>query len=302
MPDVTTLALSEYRRQLARRAAMERTARRLWRRLAPGAIWASWLPVRMELLATLTQQQELSVEDAGFYVATLLVAQSVDPEGPTVNPFSLAGIASDGRNLATLLDQSAKLALQALRAGRAEAEAMAAGEASLEMIVGTQLADAFRVATGVNVAARTQVAGYIRTLVGASCGRCVVLAGKFFRWNQGFQRHPLCDCIHQAIGEKPDLNRLARTPLEVFNEFTRAQQDRAFGKAGAEAIRDGADVAQVVNARRGMSVAGRRIRTTTEGTTRPDLAGRVRLMPEAIYDLASTREEAIRLLRQHGYI
>lgn len=52
--------------------------------------------------------------------------------------------------------------------------------------------------------------------------------------------------------------------------------------------------------------------TTTEGATRRGLAGQrlgaeskkraQRLTPEGVYRLASTPEEAIALLRQHGYL
>jgi hypothetical protein len=62
----------------------------------------------------------------------------------------------------------------------------------------------------------------------------------------------------------------------------------------------------VVNARRGMTTAATRVRTTTEATTRrgrlPGQAAGVRLMPESIYDLASDRDEDVRLLRRNGYI
>lgn len=81
-----------------------------------------------------------------------------------------------------------------------------------------------------------------------------------------------------------------------------AEQDKAFGKAGAQAIRDGADIGQVVNARRGMYSAGG-VDYTRESTTKRGVAeGQTRLMPESIYRLASSRDEAIRLLRQYRYI
>jgi len=89
----------------------------------------------------------------------------------------------------------------------------------------------------------------------------------------------------------------------------------AFTVAGAQAIRDGADIFQVVNARRGMSTVttfGRQLSTTTEGVTRRGFAGQrmraagvsspVRLTPQAIYELASDRAEAIRLLYRFGYL
>lgn len=82
-----------------------------------------------------------------------------------------------------------------------------------------------------------------------------------------------------------------------------AEQDKAFGKAGAEAIRNGANISQVVNARRGMYTAGGTDYTRTSTTRRGQTRGRARLMPEAIFkQAAGDRAEAIRLLRQHRYI
>lgn len=88
-------------------------------------------------------------------------------------------------------------------------------------------------------------------------------------------------------------------PRAYFDSLDEAQQNRLFTKAGAQAIRDGADLNQVVNSRRGMRAAG----TTTESTTRFGVVpGRVRLMPEALYGQAGSRDEAIQLLMQHGYL
>lgn len=91
-----------------------------------------------------------------------------------------------------------------------------------------------------------------------------------------------------------------------------SEQDRVFGKAGAEAIRAGADIGQVVNARRGMSSAavfGREVAVTNEGTTNRRRFGqklstrRPRLMPEQIIaEAKGDRAEAVRLLSLHGYI
>ncbi len=119
--------------------------------------------------------------------------------------------------------------------------------------------------------------------------------------------------------------------------MSQAEQDKVFGRAGAQAIRDGADMGQVVNARRGMYTAGRlRVAATREGTTVRGLYGgyeidpvtgqlrrrkasemerrrsggrhisgtrSIRLMPEQIYlDAGNDRAEAIRLLRRFGYL
>lgn len=128
-------------------------------------------------------------------------------------------------------------------------------------------------------------------------------------------------------------------PRKYFDSLTDAEQDRTFTAAGAEAIRLGANPAQVVNARRaaaGLTTAGARVtgpearilrggRTrgrleaqdvygrqllvTSEGVTVHGVAGKrlgarsPRLMPESILKIAGDdREEAIRLLKRFGYV
>jgi hypothetical protein len=91
-------------------------------------------------------------------------------------------------------------------------------------------------------------------------------------------------------------------PGEAFRE----RRVKGLSKADEQAIQDGADMSQVVNARRGMSVAGGR-KMTREGVTRRGFAGsrlqgRQRLMPEELYRQAVNRDDAIRLLRLHGYL
>lgn len=111
----------------------------------------------------------------------------------------------------------------------------------------------------------------------------------------------------------------------TFEAMSRVDQDKTFTINGAQAIRDGADINRVVNARRGMATAGEtRTRTRADGlvvnerirrqtTTRvggrdvfttTEAAGRrPRLMPEEIYRIAGTdRAEAVRLLRSNGYL
>lgn len=147
--------------------------------------------------------------------------------------------------------------------------------------------------------ARRHVAGYVRMLVPPSCSRCVVLAGNFYRFNAGFERHPRCDCRHIPAAEAL-AGDLALDTRAYFDSLSEAEQRRVFTVAGAEAIRDGADIGRVVNARRGMytaQVGGRRVLATTAVS-----GSRVRLMPETIVRVAPNRAERLRLLRLHGYI
>jgi hypothetical protein len=79
-------------------------------------------------------------------------------------------------------------------------------------------------------------------------------------------------------------------------------------------------MSRVVNARRGMETAaraqggtggrlttrqvfGRDVFTTTEAVTRRGINREIRLMPEQIYiEAGGNRDEALRLLRLHGYL
>ena len=108
-----------------------------------------------------------------------------------------------------------------------------------------------------------------------------------------------CDCRHIPSRESR-AGDLTTDPQAYFDSLTAEQQNKLFTKAGAEAIRDGADITQVVNARRGMSTAqqnvagwipkgrlsrievyGQQIATTTEGVTRRGAA--YRAMSQAGY-------------------
>jgi len=166
-----------------------------------------------------------------------------------------------------------------------------------------------------------RIGGYVRMITPPSCSRCVVLAGKWFASNTGFERHPGCLCVHVPASESV-AGDMAVDPHEYFDSLSADEQDRVFTKAGAEAIRNGADISQVVNARRGMtrSQSGRLIRneqglyTTTEGMTRRGWAyqqqkyyrthGPVqeRLMPESILEIAKNQDDYVRLLQLYGYM
>jgi hypothetical protein len=299
---VAELAAARYAEQAAVSAGASRLAAVAWRDLDTARIARSWLElVGTRLLAQVSAAQLAAARGARGYVDRVLrVARGgrLRPAGHVV-PERLAGVASDGRPLETLLFQPALTTLREIESGRPVRESTVIGYAQLDMIVRTQVADAGRMATGVEIAA-TPTLGYVRMVNPPACSRCVILAGRFYRWNSGFQRHPNCDCIHIPAAEA-SADDLTTDPRAYFDSLPEAEQDRIFTQAGAHAIRDGADIGRVVNARRGLYTAGGR-RLTREGTRRRG-ARRVRLMPEQIYrDANGDRDEAIRLLRLHGYL
>lgn len=320
---VEQVARAQYDTQaaLARRAA--EAAQAWWALVDLADLDGSWSKVATRLQVAVGAAQTLAASSADSYTAAALAAQGVKaPAAGRVDPLAFSGVASDGRPLDSLLYEPVIATKAAIGAGVAPAEAKLRGLASLVRIAATQVQDAGRAAGGVAIASRPRVTGYVRMLNPPSCARCSILAGKWFRWNTGFQRHPHCDCIHVPAAE--DASDLRTDPRAYFDSLSPAEQDRVFTKAGAQAIRDGSDLGQVVNARRGMQTAqvyGHQLKTTLEGITTRGVAGQrlgelakakgqryrasttPRLMPESIYEIAGgNRDEAIRLLKRYGYL
>lgn len=284
------------RRVLAGRVREEFAA--AWAAVNPARISESWSARIGGLLGLLTGAQRTAAGQADAYLAAVLDEQGISSAGEgDVSAPALAGVASDGRDLASLIAQAGIVVKVSLSRGDTIERAMAAGGATAELIGHTQVADAGRVADQVALAARPQASGYVRMIVGSTCSRCLILAGRWYAYSTGFRRHPMCDCIH-IPGAENTVGDLRTDPDLAFAAMGEVEQDRVFGKAGAEAIRLGSDMAKIVNARRGMYTAADGRKYTREAATRQ----RLRLMPEQIFREAVGRDDAIRLLKLHGYL
>lgn len=161
-----------------------------------------------------------------------------------------------------------------------------AGAPGFDRLVRSLVQSAGRAAESVSVAARPNV-GWVRTLNLPSCSRCVVLAGRVYRYSDGFLRHPNDDCSTTAVNEGD--TTLVEDPLEL----ARNGMVRGLSKADFDALEAGADFNRVVNVRRkaaGLSEAGR------------VLARAGKLTPEGIFRLGSDRDEHLRLLKRYGYL
>lgn len=256
------------------------------------------------LTATMSRAMALAAIEAARGFRVMLDEQEIDaPSQGTPQVAPLLSRASDGRSLRGLLDYTRDPAVT---------------DWEFKRIVATQLQDVARSSAAIQLGARPDVEGYVRMLNPPSCSRCAVLAGRFYRRSTGFKRHPNCDCRHVPTTENT-AGDLRTDPNLYFASLTREAQDKIFTNAGAEAIRRGADVNRVVNARRGMSTAqvnargwaprgrlartdvfGQPVYTTTEATK--GLAVRTRLMPESILEIATSEADTLRLLRIHGYL
>ena len=287
--------------------------------------------IEPQLLTVVTTAQARMGAAALDYVPAVLAdtgqASAVTP-GVVPRAAPLVGVDGSGRALGSLLYGGVTDAKAAVGAGASPAVALHRGGLWLDTAVSTALSDTARQGESLGMGVRPTVTGYVRMLNGPSCSRCVILAGTRVRSAEPFQRHPGCDCRHIPASESV-AGDLTVDPAAYFKDLSRDQQDATFGVAGAEAIRSGADMGQVVNARRGMSASqtgGKKLLTTTEGMTRRGQAYQristahgaardvkvagvryrrstvQRLMPETIAAVATSRDDYLRLLYTYGYV
>lgn len=307
-PSARRYALAQRRESHAATAAV----RRLWRAMGDD-FDLTYARIEPRVLAVVsTAQGRMAAAALEFIPDVLADTGQRAPASAAPRLAPLLGVDGSGRPLHSLLYGGVTDAKRAVAGGASPAVALRRGGLWLDRAVVTALSDTARQSEALGMGVRPAVTGYVRMLTAPSCGRCVILAGKRVRASTPFQRHPGCDCRHIPASESV-AGDMTVDPARYFTDLTRDQQDAAFGVAGSEAIRSGADMSQVVNARRGMAPSqpgGRGLLTTTEGMTRRGLARqslgtgarRPRLMPESIAAVATDHEDYLRLLALHGYL
>lgn len=159
-------------------------------------------------------------------------------------------------------------------------------DAEFQRLAESLVQSAGRAAENVAIAVRPDVQ-MVRYLSPPSCGRCAVLAGRVYRYSQGFLRHPNCDCTMIPV--------TVASPNFVHDPADLLEQGKVTGlsKADRKAIAHGADFNQVVNVR------SRKAGLIESGAV---LARAGRPTPETIYRKANTRDEAVELLTRAGYV
>ena len=302
--------LEHYRAQQRQAEATSVLVRRIWRSMTPD-LDRSWASIASRVTFTVTAAQLGAARAGAAYVPIALAQQGVEVEPlAQPNPKAWAGIASDGRPLESLLYSAVVRSKLSLGNGSPMGAALADGGTWLDTLARTQVADASRGAAGVAITARPKT-GHRRFVSPPCCQRCAVLAGRVYRWSQGFDRHPGCDCRMEPVAEDAPEGHVADIRPDLIKDLTKDQR---------KAINDGADLNQVINAHRRGARSSDGM-TTSEGTTRRGVYGgyRVnpdgsftkrskgespgrRLTPEAIYRVSSTREEALQKLKQYGYV
>ncbi|MEV6696234.1 hypothetical protein AB0M68_03600 [Streptomyces sp. NPDC051453] len=337
------IALAFQASQARRSRLTANEVQRLWQQLDRRDLSGSWrASVGPRIVRAVTAGQLASAGAADEYVDAVVDAEGADPgRAGRVRPEAFAGAAADGRALESLMYLSVITSKQGIAGGLSVDDALMRGLRQALRLGASETTEAGRGAVGASMAGKRTIQGYVRVVQPPACGRCIILAGKEYGWNKGFQRHPRCDCVHlptTLIARNQHRDRGGFIdPKAYFGSLSRAEQDRVFTAAGARAIREGGDMAQIVNARRGMyttTAYGRTLRATHEGATRRGYFYRLerrrteertgirfardrrearrglprfelrtpRLLPEQIFELAESRDEAIAMLRRFGYL
>jgi hypothetical protein len=289
-------------------------AQAAWRALNVQDLTGSWnAGLAQHVKTVLAGAQVVAASGATSYVSAIIADQHLTPDpAGKVNPLAFSGRAADGRSLDSLLYLPIIDTKQAIGLGVDTEQAMLAGLATLLTYVDTEVGDASRAAAQVASSADQEIIGYVRYLDDTACDRCIVLAGRLYRHNEGFERHPQDGCTTQPVTRSEwdqHGDDVEASPAQTLAGMTDEQLAQAgLSQADVSALRDGADPAQVINAHRGVYTAGDRT-LTREGTTSSGLAGQRmgglsgRPTTAQIYrDAGDDRETAVGLLRQYGYL
>lgn len=280
MPSVSSLALDHQARLISINQTATVRVLNLWKRMDFDALDASWATVAPAIVQQSNAAQLAAAKTSDRYTSSLSREYGFAQESSHIIPTSFVGVDGSGRSMESLLHGAVTTTKQAVSAGMSRSLSFEAGAVFLAAMMKTGLADLSRSADMVSATGKGYTR-YVRVVNPGACSRCAQLAG-IGSYKTAFKRHPACRCTTAPI-----LNDVTQapagfydTPEDYFESLSEREQDRVFTKGGAEAIRSGASVSDVVSARRGASGittsrgigrgtvpnSGRRIQRTRIGT------------------------------------
>lgn len=273
---------NQYRDQQAITGTTAKAISRLWSRMGTD-FDESWSTIAPQMREVMETGRAAAVAVAVPYTAAVLAetGQTAEPIG-ALAPAAFLTSAPDGRPIASMLEQSVVKAKVAVGSGMTADRALIGAGQWLTMATLTTLADTRRMVYQADIIQRPTLTGFTRMLNPPSCKDCAILAGKWFRWNTGFQRHPNCDCIHIPAAENI-AGDLRTDPNALFDSMSPAEQEKTFGRSEARALREGADIYKVVNQ------SNRKLSTAHSAI-------------DDIYRNAGTRSNAVKMLQEQGFI
>jgi hypothetical protein len=319
MSALNDLAARFQERLNAQSDAVARRVVREWRAAGARDLDAAWERTAPTIERVVSVGQAQAAALGAAYASRSLREQDAELDRVTVDTGSLAGVSREGRGVAPELFAAVTTTKRLIGAGSGVGAAFQAGAGVLSVLAANLIRDTGRGAVSTMGAAQG-ASRTVRVVSPGACSRCAILAGA--TGLSAFERHPRCRCTNMLIpgGETPA--GFFASPADYFESLSTAEQDRVFTKAGAEAIRFGADPIKVVNVRRGATraVTGRLLRTQIGvrdgepvfGYVTAERSGRAgsrftrsrtrRLMPETILELTDDPELRKVLLRDAGYV
>jgi len=277
-----------------------------------GAMWSTvgedfdegYAMIAADLFARVTTAQTMAASSGVRDFPEILDEQGIDAtQTMTINPARFAGGTPDSRPLEGLLRGTVVQAKDAVLVGATVAEALKTSRTWLQRRVMDVVRDADRQAMQGSFATTKVVTTWTRMLNPPSCKFCAMLAGKVFRWNEGFRAHTGCDCRHVPTAEVVGRD-LTTDPYRYFESLAPAEQDRVFGKNDAQALRDGGDVYRIVNTRfRGLSDDAVKLNGSRRGWQSRRWDAPSKMTVDAVYEAAGAdRALARKLLDENGFV
>lgn len=279
-PELERLVTTYYRVQAGTAAGTAQALTRLWAQMVAADIDGSWALISRSIAEMVAAGQVRSAAAPQLFLERLLLGEGIDPNPlGHVSPLAFAGYTSAGLDVTTVLDSTPAVLKTLIGSGIPADVALKQTLNRLRQFTVTEVQDAGRGSMEAQMRLEPAIKGYTRIVKSPACSRCIALAGRTYSKSTGFARHPRCDCQHVPYARMPD--RVEVDPRGLFNQMSKTQQDAAFTIDGAKAVREGADISQVVNARYqansrgrsgGMSSPGALV--TTSGTTVRSAFGR----------------------------
>jgi hypothetical protein len=227
-----------------------RRTKRLWSRMDIHNLDWSWESVAPLMVAQVAAAQVAAASLSAPYLNAIDRSYAYKPLPASIPPASFANVMGDGREVGPALFGAVTNTKTAIGKGMAPAQAFQIGANFVAVVASAALHDAARNADRV-LSIGKGYTRYIRVVNGSACSRCAILAGMYSA-EEAFLRHASCQCGTAPIqidGKIP--SGFHDSPLSYFDSLSTAEQDRRFTRAGAEAIRQGANPTSVVNVRRG---------------------------------------------------
>jgi hypothetical protein len=166
----------------------------VWASVTLADIDAGWQQAKAAAVSTVVRGQLVGAAAALLYHRTLLAAHDVTPSGPQIRPLGFAGQGSGKLGLSEVVDFAPIRVKQAIARGLPARQALTVGQAQLEAVADSELHEAARGVMDVAMNTEPAYRGYLRHPNPGACGRCLILANRFYRTNEGFERHPRCSC------------------------------------------------------------------------------------------------------------